>query len=560
LRSVYRIEEDRRVRMGRVLAAAAVAAVAGTGTAEASFTQELGSPFPVEADPYDLEVADFNGDGRPDLAVANGTAGTISILLRRAGGGFAQEGAALPAGSGTNGVAAADFNSDGRPDLASSNYSSGNGTVFLRNPTAGFSPDGNGYPVPGPSSVVAADFTGDRQPDLAFGSTATDSTYVFTRNAGAGFSAEGGAYPGTGHRTDLVAADFNGDGRLDLASANHTGGTVSILLRNPANNGFIAGQDITIGPQALKLTAADFNGDGRVDLAATSYGADIVALLLGQGNGTFVAEPGSPYGVGDAPYGVAAGDFNRDGAVDLAVANNGGMSVSVLLRSGAGFVPDSSSPIPTGQTGANGIAAADFDGDGRTDLAVSNQQSRTVTVLLNTTPGRPGPPAPLLDADGDGVQRPADCNDANPAIRPGARDKPGDKIDQDCNGRDARFPLLRRTIEAFSATYPGDRYTIFTSMTVKPVRRGDRLRLTCKGPGCEMKKTTIKVRKNARKLSLLRRLKGSKLRNGAVVQLRVTRPATIGRVGKWQIRAPKIPKITRTCLRPGAKKTSRCPR
>ena len=87
------------------------------------------------------------------------------------------------------------------------------------------------------------------------------------------------------------------------------------------------------------------------------------------------------------------------------------------------------------------------------------------------------------------------------------------------------------------------------------------MRLTCKGPGCEMKQEDDRrSRKNAGKLSLLRQLKGSKLRNGAVVQLRVTRPATIGRIGKWQIRAPKIPKITRTCVRPGAKKTSRCPR
>ena len=539
--------------------AAAIVTVAGAGTAKASFTQELGSPFPVEADPYDLVVADFNGDSRPDLAVANGTAGTISILLRRAGGGFAQEGAALAAGAGTNGVAAADFNSDGRPDVASTNYTAGNATVFLRNPTAGFSPEPPGYAVPGASAIVAADFTGDRQPDLAFGSTATDSTYIFTRNAGAGFSAEGAAYAGTGHRTGLVAADFNGDGRLDLASANNTGGTVSILLRNAGNTGFSpVNPDIAIGPLALKLAAGDFNGDGRVDLAATSYGANIVAVLLGQGNGTFVPAPGSPYGVGSAPYGVALGDFNRDGAVDLAVANNGGMSVSVLLRSGAGYVNDSSSPIPTGQTGANGIAAADFNGDGRTDLAVSNQQSRTVTVLLNTTPGPPGPPAPLLDADGDGVQRPTDCNDSDAKIHPGARDKPGDKIDQDCNGRDARFPVGKWGIEAFSATYPSG-YTTFTSMKVTKLRRGDRMRLTCKGAGCEMRKKTIRARKGG-KLSLLRHLKGAQLRNGAVVQLRVTRPATIGRIGKWQIRAPKIPKITRTCVRPGAKKTSRCPR
>jgi hypothetical protein len=542
----------------RLVLLAALPVLVHAAAADASFTQELGSPFPVETDPYDIITADFNGDQRPDLAVANGTAGTVSVLLRRASGGFALEGASLPAGSGTNGVTAADFNSDGRPDLASSNYSSGNGTVFLRNPTTGFSAEGAGYAIPGPSAVEAGDFNGDRQPDLAFGSTATDSTYVFTRNAGSGFTAEGAPYPGTGHRTDLVAADFNGDGRLDLASANHTGATVSILLRNAANTGFTAGQDIMIGPSALKLTAADFNGDGRVDLAATSLGANIVAVLLGQGNGTFAPAPGSPFGVGAAPYGVAAGDFNRDGAVDLAVANNGGMSVSVLLRSGSGFVPDSSSPIPTGQAGANGVAAADFDGDGRTDLAVSNQQSRTVTVLLNTTPGPPGPRAPLLDADGDGVQTPADCNDANPAIHPGAKDIRGDGIDQNCDGRDGKIRVLNRTISGFWATYPGG-YTKFTLLTVKPARAGDRLKLTCKGSGCERKRAKIKVKKNARKISMLKYLQDAKLRKGAVVRLRVTRPGTIGRVNAWTIRAPKSPKLVRRCVRPAKKKPVACP-
>jgi FG-GAP-like repeat/Putative metal-binding motif len=262
--------------------------------------------------------------------------------------------------------------------------------------------------------------------------------------------------------------------------------------------------------------------------------------------------------VGDAPYGVTAGDFNRDGAVDLAVANNGRMSVSVLLRSGAGFVHDASSPIPTGQTGANGIAAADFDGDGRTDLAVSNQISRTVTLLLNTTPGPPGPPAPLLDADRDGVQVPADCNDANAAIRPGAKDIRGDGIDQNCDGRDARMRVLNRRIAGFWATY-GDGYTKFTLLTVTPARAGDRVKLTCKGPGCERKRKTVKVKKNARRLSMLKHLKGAKLRKRAVVQLRVTRPGTIGRVNTWTIRAPKSPKLVRRCLQPGRKKPVACP-
>lgn len=550
--------------MKRLLLMAALPVLIHTAAAEASFTQELGSPFPVEADPYDVVAADFNRDGRPDIAVANGTAGTISVLLRQPGSGFAQEGASLPAGSGTTSLAVADFNSDGRLDLASANFvlPGATGTVFLRNPVSGFAQEPPAYSIPGANSVAAADFTGDTQPDLVFGSASTDSTYAYRRNPGPGFTQEGAAYAGTGHRTDLVAADFNGDNRIDIASANDTAGTVTILLRNAANTGFTAvAPDINIGPRAIKLAAGDFNGDGRVDLAVTSYQSDYVALLLGQGNGTFAAEPGSPYAVGDGPIGVATGDFNRDGALDLAVANSIDKSVSVLLRSGAGFAPDPSSPLATGQTGANGIAAVDFDGDGRTDIAVSNQQSRTVTVLLNTTPAPPGPPPPPppnLDADGDGVQTPADCNDANAAIRPGAVDVPGDKIDQDCNGRDARYRVIARSIAAFLLTYPSG-YSRFTTLTVKPVRVGDRIKLTCKGKGCERKRKTIRVKKNARKLSVLKHLEDARLRKGAVVRLRVTRPGTIGRVNTWKIRAPKTPKLVRRCVRPGAKKLSRCP-
>lgn len=168
------------------------------------------------------------------------------------------------------------------------------------------------------------------------------------------------------------------------------------------------------------------------------------------------------------------------------------------------------------------------------------------------------PPPTFLDADGDGLAPPFDCNDADPQIFRGAPDTPRDGIDQDCSGRDARFRLLDRRVEAFLTTIPSEGYTTFTSMKVLPVRAGDRLRLTCKGPGCPLRRKRIKVEKRKSGLSLLRHVRGAKLRRGAVVQLRVTRPGTIGRVTKWKIRAPKGVKITRQCLRPGAKKPGRC--
>ena len=547
--------------MKRLMLLAALPFLAHAASAQASFTQELGSPLPVDTDPYDVVAADFNKDGRPDLAVANGTASTISILLRKPGGGFAQEGSSIPAGSGTSVLAVADFNSDTRPDIASGNYvnpGTGPQTVFDRNPGAGFTQEPTTYALPGIQSVVAGDFSGDGQPDVAWGSGVSDAIYVFRRNAGPGFTQEGTEITTGGHKLDLVAADFNRDGKLDIASANDTGGTVSILLRNAGNTGFtVAPTQPAVGANPRRLVAADFNRDGKVDLATATYGDDSVRVLIGQGNGAFALEP--PVKVGDGPLGLATGDFNRDGLPDLAAANNGSKTVSVLLRRAGGFVPDASSPLPTGQTGANAVAAADFNGDGRADLAVSNQTSKTVTVLINTTPAPAGPPPPNLDKDGDGVAVPLDCNDADPAIRPGVKDKPGDKIDQDCSGKDARYPRLQRRIRFAYRTSP-EGWTQFTTLKVTPVKKGDRIRLSCKGKskGCPLGTQKIKVKKGKRSMSLVERLNDAKLRKGAVLEVRVTRRATIGVMTRWTIRAPKDVLSKSRCLRPGKKKPVRC--
>jgi hypothetical protein len=558
LRSVRRIEEDRLVRIGRVLAAAVVVAVAGAGTAEASFTQEPGSPVHVGLHPALVFAADFNADTRPDLLSVEES--TMSVLLRKPTGGYELEaGSPRAVGAGPSGAAIADFNGDSLPDVAVSNFVDQNVVVLLRQPGGGFA--ALGAPIAlgfRPGAIATGDFAGDAAPDLAV--TNWDGTGVrILQRQGAAFTLLPAVLPTGGNPRYIAIGDFDGVGGADLAVTNSASSSLTVLLRQGATFTQETGSPFTVGTSPQRILVHDFNGDGRPDLALANFGDDNVRLLLRQPGGGFANAPGSPFGVGDGPVDVAGGDFNSDGLPDFVASNQNSSTASVLLRTGAGgFAPDPSSPVAT-DTLATGVTAADINADGRADIAVANYTDNSITILLNTTPPPPAPPPPNLDSDGDGVQRPTDCNDNDARIHPGAKDKPGDKIDQDCNGRDARFPVGPWSIEAFSATYPSG-YTQFTSMKVTKLRPGDRLRLTCKGPGCEKKKKRLKVRKKTRKLSVLRHLKGAKLRKGSVVQLRVTRPATIGRVGTWKIRAPKVPKSTRTCLRPGAKKPSRCPR
>ena len=495
------------------------------------------------------------------------SASSVSLLRRNEGTGFTK--VAGPAiGAGANYGTVADFTGDGLPDVAISSFFGESANVLLNQGNSTFahglgSVNPTGIPMGHRSTAIAtADFDGDTDLDLAVANWDGASISTRLRSAGGfttGPTAAAGA-PGSAPRY-IVAGKFNDDSDPDLLVSNFNDGTVSILL-GAAGATFSQpqGSPVDIGTAAGASVLGDFNADGLQDLAVVNLAQDNVSILLGQGGGAFIQGMGGPFTVGDGPVGIAAGDFDSNGRLDLAVTNNIAGTLSVLMSNGAGFTAEA--PITIAENaGAYGVAVADFNADTRPDLAVTNDQKGRLTILLNDTPfpaPPPPPPPPNLDVDGDGVQTPTDCNDANPAIRPGVPDKPGDGIDQDCSGRDARFSVIARSIAAFSLTYPSG-YTRFTSMDVKPVRAGDTVKLTCKGRGCERKRKTIRVKKDKRKLSLLKHLKGAHLKKGAAVQLRVTRPDTIGRVNTWKIRAPTAPKLVRRCVRPGAKKLSRCP-
>jgi hypothetical protein len=364
----------------------ALGALLMTAPAQASFTPE-GSPLAVgAAQPYGVLTGDFNRDGRLDAATVNGTGSNLSVFLRGPSGFATEAGSPFQVGGGPGYGVVADFNGDGLPDVATQDFNDGTVSVLPRQAAGGFGPRQT-LSVGSTGSVTAADFNGDGRVDIAAPSYG-GSTVVTYLNTPTGFALEGTNPTGATPR-DIVAADFNRDGRPDLAITNLDGGSVTVLLRNAANTGFASeAAAIPVGATPEGIEAADFNGDGYPDIAAAVLGTNTVNVLLRNPAGGFTAE--APIPVGAGALGLATADFNADGRPDLAVTSNTAGTVTPLLRqAGGGFAADGA---PLAVTRANGVAAGDFNGDGKPDLAASDDQDNTLSVFLNTTPAPAAPP------------------------------------------------------------------------------------------------------------------------------------------------------------------------
>jgi hypothetical protein len=211
---------------------------------------------------------------------------------------------------------------------------------------------------------------------------------------------EAPTYPTGVNPVATAMGDFNSDGNEDVVTANFSGNNVSVLLGN-GDGTFRPPVDYATQVAPTSVAVGDFNGDGKLDLVVTNLcGGDkncesrgTVSILLGNGDGTF--QPRKDYGVdGYHPISIAVGDFNGDHKMDLAVANfcgedptceQGPYKVSILLGNGDGTFQK---PL-TFKTGRSpsAVAVADFNGDGRLDLAVTNEGDNTVSIMLGKGDG-----------------------------------------------------------------------------------------------------------------------------------------------------------------------------
>jgi len=366
--------------------------------------------------PFAFASGDFNGDGRPDLAVLNSTDGNVTVVLTNRDGTLKKP-VTYPIGVNPSSIAVADINGDGKLDIVVANGGDpkisefGDVGILLGNGNGTFRKAihanvGSIFPA----KLVVADFDGDGNPDLALVTIKPTPVLRIFLGDGKGTFRSVARYTVAGYFKSFLAADFNQDGKKDLAILNggpcRTCHTVTVVLGN-GNGTFQSGIVTDLPYESLTMVAGDFNNDDRVDLLTgsgvflagngdgtfsiviESFGFESAAVgdlngdgkldllavagsetqtMLGNGDGTF--QPPISYDVGPVPVAVGALDLNGDGKHDaVTFSNTHGGNIGVALGNGDGtlhaakWVGIGGGPYP--------IIAADFNNDGKADVAVT---------------------------------------------------------------------------------------------------------------------------------------------------------------------------------------------
>jgi hypothetical protein len=369
------------------------------GYGDGTFRAALDYYSPTANNHYDYSIGiatgDFNGDGLADFVVGQEGDSTlgITVFLSNSDGSM-QSGVNYGAGGQMYYVTVADLNGDGKLDIVSVDDSAGVVQVFTGNGDgtfvqgSTFATDTAGGPYP--QGLVAGDFNHDGKADVAVLNSNNYNVGILLGDGNGGFGTPT-TYPISQYAYDLTAADLNGDGFLDVAVPLDNTGNVAIFMANNDSSGtFQPESDAAFGGQYLRgIAAGDLNGDGKVDLAVTSDDnlGNGIMVALGNGDGTFQAAAGyastlQNFSIWD-PYTsyIRMLDLDADGKLDLIYTNAEYGTVAVMQGNGDGTF---SSPIefPVGGFGWD-IAVADVNGDGATDVVTADDDMSGVTVLLN---------------------------------------------------------------------------------------------------------------------------------------------------------------------------------
>ncbi|WP_126546886.1 FG-GAP-like repeat-containing protein [Hymenobacter amundsenii] len=378
----------------------------------------FGTPrtYPVAATPNAIVTADFDGDSYPDLATTSYGGGALSVLLNDRRGGF-EAADRYPLAAPGYELAVGELTGDADPDLAVLRLTNSGSELVI------FSGQGDGtfvqklppIALPGGEALVVADMNADGRLDVVV-SNATTGSFEVLRNTGAGSLVSVGRYAGAQRGIELVVADFNGDGRPDVAQADFEGGSIQVMLATAA--GFAPPIAYAAGQGPTGLASADLNADGVLDLICSNSKSYDVTVLIGSGTGTFRAA--GTFAAGVEPYDLVVADFTGDGRPDVVTANfvqSRNTALTVLQGTGTGSLQTAFSMTLAINLGPLKLVQADLNNDGRPDVVTVNRSSGptpgTVSVLLRQADGQlfaattyavgmEAEDLVLLDVNGDG--------------------------------------------------------------------------------------------------------------------------------------------------------------
>lgn len=338
-----------------------------------------------------LAVADFNGDGYPDVAALSqagaSTPGQLQILLGGPNGSLTVAWTTQIANPGE--LAVGDINGDGHPDIVFTNgqtvtvlFGNGDGT-FLLPPVFAVNAQ--------PTALAVVDLNGDGLDDIAVTSADNTLTVVLGGSGAGGTLQSLTAVPTPAAPHAISAADLNGDGHADLIVGTDSG-TIGIFAGN-GDGTFAAPTTAATVPNAgiRALAIADFNADGHLDVATANATDGSVTVLAGDGAG----------GLGSAvryavttPVSIAATDVNGDGALDLVTVSGTLARIDVMLGAGVGFA----APLHEGSgVTPSVVAATELNGDGRADLVLGSASGDPLSVLFGSAFGVTAAPDPSSD-------------------------------------------------------------------------------------------------------------------------------------------------------------------